>query len=166
MLAVDVSPWLRPDADTCSDRSFCHTFGLGKHQMVPGRTSWTALLDAIQLEPGVDLAAVTAGQVHDVIERLVAAGQWRRGDPEVLVLLDAAHNAPPIAHLLVDMPVEVLGRLRSDRVMRKPVPVPTPGTPYNAASLRRTGPGKPALMTRTHGLLAGCHQEPSRTGPM
>lgn len=38
VLAVDVSPWLRPDADTCSDRSFCHTFGrgLGKHQMVPG----------------------------------------------------------------------------------------------------------------------------------
>lgn len=27
VLAVDVSPWLRPDADTCSDRSFCHTFG-------------------------------------------------------------------------------------------------------------------------------------------
>ncbi|MFE6835112.1 transposase [Streptomyces sp. NPDC057705] len=36
-LAVDVSPWLRPDADTCSDRSFCHPFGrgLGKHQTVP-----------------------------------------------------------------------------------------------------------------------------------
>ena len=38
VLAVDVSPWLRPDANTSSDRSFCHTFGwgLGKHQMVPG----------------------------------------------------------------------------------------------------------------------------------
>lgn len=38
VLAVDVSPWLRPDADTCSDRSFCHTFGsgLGKRQLVPG----------------------------------------------------------------------------------------------------------------------------------
>ncbi|RSS04317.1 transposase [Streptomyces sp. WAC04189] len=74
VLAVDVSPRLRPDADTCSDRFFCHTFGrgLGKHQMVPGwpysvvaaletgRTSWTALLDAIRLEPGADLAAVTA----------------------------------------------------------------------------------------------------------
>jgi hypothetical protein len=34
VLAVDVSPWLRPDADTSSDRSFCPTFGrgLGKHQ--------------------------------------------------------------------------------------------------------------------------------------
>jgi hypothetical protein len=75
VLAVDVSPWLRPDADTSSDRSFCHTFGrgLGKHQMVPGwpysivaaletgRTSWTALLDAIRLEPGADLCPLRRG---------------------------------------------------------------------------------------------------------
>lgn len=138
VLAVDVSPWLRPDADTCSDRSFCHTFGrgLGKHQMVPGwpysivaaletgRTSWTALLDAIRLEPGADLAAVTAHQVRAVIERLVEAGQWQESDLDVLVVLDAGYDAPRIAHLLNDLPVEVLGRLRSDRVMRKPVPVP------------------------------------------
>ncbi|KPH99340.1 hypothetical protein OV450_5278 [Actinobacteria bacterium OV450] len=138
VLAVDVSPWLRPDADTSSDRSFCHTFGrgLGKHQMVPGwpysivaaletgRTSWTALLDAIRLEPGADVAAVTADQVRDVVQRLVDAGQWRAGDPKVLVVLDAGYDGPRIAHLLADLPVEVLGRLRSDRVMRKPVPVP------------------------------------------
>src|SRR5581483_4812204 len=60
-LAVDVTPWLRPDANTAPDRSFCHTYGRGKdqHLMVPGwpysivaaletgRTSWTALLDAV-----------------------------------------------------------------------------------------------------------------------
>ncbi|MFG2993447.1 transposase [Streptomyces sp. NPDC048257] len=136
--AVDVSPCLRPDADTSSDRSFCHTFGrgLGKHQMVPGRsysivaaletgrTSWTALLDAIRLEPGADVAAVTPGQVRDVVERLVDAGQWRDGDANILVVLDAGYDAPRIARLLADLPVEILGRLRSDRVMRKPVPVP------------------------------------------
>ncbi|EFL19346.1 predicted protein [Streptomyces sp. C] len=90
---MDVSPWLQPDADTCSDRSFCHTFGrgLGKHQMVPGRpcsivaaletgrSSWTALLDAIRLERGADLAVVTAGQVREVIERLIGAGPGRAG---------------------------------------------------------------------------------------
>ncbi|PVC76683.1 NF041680 family putative transposase [Streptomyces sp. CS081A] len=138
VLAVDVSPWLRPDADTCSDRSFCHTFGrgLGKHQMVPGwpysivaaletgRTSWTALLDAIRMEPGADLAAVTADQVRDVVERLVEAGQWHPGTPNILVVLDAGYDAPRIAHILSDLPVDVLGRLRSDRVMRKPVLVP------------------------------------------
>lgn len=89
-----------------------------------GRTSWTALLDAIRLEPGADLAAVTADQVRDVIERLVEAGHWRESDPDVLVVLDAGYDAPRIAYLLTDLPVEVLGRLRSDRVMRKPVPVP------------------------------------------
>lgn len=50
MLAVDVTPWLRPDANTAPSRSFCHTYDRGKHQhlMVPGwpssicqpRTSW------------------------------------------------------------------------------------------------------------------------------
>lgn len=123
-LAVDVSPWLRPDADTCSDRSFCHAFGrggLGKHQMVPGwpysvvaaletgRTSWTALLDAIRLEPGADLAAVTADQVRDVVGRLMEVGQWQPGSPDILVVLDAGYDPPRIAHLLADLPVEVLG---------------------------------------------------------
>ncbi|WP_406499310.1 transposase [Streptomyces sp. NBC_01604] len=57
VLAADVSPWLRPDANSCADWSFCHMLGRseGKHQMVPGwpysilaaletgRTSWTAV---------------------------------------------------------------------------------------------------------------------------
>jgi hypothetical protein len=165
VLAVDVSPWLRPDASTCADRSFCHTFGRGegKHQMVPGwpysvvaaletgRTSWTAVLDAVRLEPGADVTAVTTVQIfqhegdlyiveiksspvihgqpdptkvagcgsgcgsdavaggtcrcrcrrcwhsREVVERLVAAGQWRPGDPKVLIVLNAGYDAPRIA---------------------------------------------------------------------
>ncbi|MFI1023342.1 hypothetical protein [Streptomyces olivaceus] len=27
VLATDVSPRLRPDSNTCTDRAFCHTFG-------------------------------------------------------------------------------------------------------------------------------------------
>ncbi len=136
VLAVDVSPWLRPDAGTCPDRSFCHTYGRGeaKHQMMPGwpysivaaletgRTSWTAILDAVRLEPGADLAAITTAQVREVVQRLIAAGQWQEGDPEILVVLDAGYDAPRIAHLLADLPVQILGRLRSDRVMRRPTP--------------------------------------------
>ncbi|WP_436844768.1 transposase [Streptomyces longwoodensis] len=81
------------------------------------------MLDAVRLEPSADLAAVTADQVRDVVQPLADAG-WRKGEPEVLVVLDAGYDAPRIAHLLADLPVEVPGRLRSDRVMRKPVPVP------------------------------------------
>jgi hypothetical protein len=108
VLAVDVSPWLRPNAGTCPDRSFCHTCGRGdaKHQMIPGwpysfvvaletgRTSWTAVLDSVWLEPGADLAAVTTAQLRDVVVRLIAAGQWKAGDPEVLVVMDAGYDAP------------------------------------------------------------------------
>ena len=81
MLAVDVSNWLRPGAVTSPERLFCHVYGRGKGQaqMIPGwpysvvaalesgRTSWTAVLDAVRLGPGDDEAAVTAGQVRDVI---------------------------------------------------------------------------------------------------
>ncbi|MFE5126227.1 NF041680 family putative transposase [Streptomyces sp. NPDC056669] len=136
VLAVDISPWLRPDADTAPDRCFCHTYGYGenKHLMIPGwpysvvaaleagRTSWTAILDAVRLAPGTDVAAVTTAQIREVIERLVASGQWTDGDPDVLVVVDAGYDAPRLAHLLADLPVEILGRTRSDRVMRRPTP--------------------------------------------
>ncbi|GAA3838532.1 hypothetical protein GCM10023083_82680 [Streptomyces phyllanthi] len=87
-----------------------------------GRTSWTAVLDAIRLAPGADVAAVTTAQVRDVVERLIAAGQWADGDPDILVVLDAGYDAPRIAFLLRNLPVEVLGRMRSDRVLRRSTP--------------------------------------------
>ncbi|TDD31897.1 NF041680 family putative transposase, partial [Saccharopolyspora elongata] len=131
-----------PDAHTSPDRSFCHTYGRGKdqHLMIPGwpysivaaletgRTSWTALLDAMRLEPGADVAAVTAVQIRQVVERLITAGQWRDGDPEVLVVLDAGYDAPRVAHLLAELPVQIVGRMRSDRVLRRPAPPRLPGT--------------------------------------
>ena len=46
----------------------------------PGRTSWTALLDAVRLGPGDDATTVTATQVREVITRLIHAGT-ARGDP-------------------------------------------------------------------------------------
>ena len=91
MLAVDVSNWLRPGAATSPDRLFCHVYGRGKGQaqmipgwpysvvaaLEPGRTSWTAVLDAVRLGPDDDEAEVTAGQVRDVITRVIEAGHWR-----------------------------------------------------------------------------------------
>jgi hypothetical protein len=37
-----------------------------------GRPSWTAVLDAVRLEPGGDVAAVPTVQIRELIERLVA----------------------------------------------------------------------------------------------
>jgi hypothetical protein len=136
VLAADVTPWLRPDAPTSPQRLFCHTYGRRKddHQMIPGwpysviaaletgRTSWTAVLDAVRLGPDDDEAAVTAAQVRDMVGRLVEAGQWRDGDPDILIVFDAGYDIARLAFLLDDLPVEILGRLRSDRVLRRPAP--------------------------------------------
>lgn len=43
----------------------------------PGRTSWTAVLDAVRLGPDDEDIAVTAAQARDVITRLIEAGHWR-----------------------------------------------------------------------------------------
>ena len=141
-LAADVSNWLRPDAATSAERLFCHCYarGKGNAQMIPGwpysviaalepgRTSWTLPLDAVRLGPADDATAVTAAQVREVAGRIIAAGHWRDGDPDILVIFDAGYDLTRLAWLLADLPVEVLGRLRSDRVMYFPAPPRAPGT--------------------------------------
>lgn len=136
VLAVDVSPWLRSDAPTSAERLFCHVYGRGKGHaqlipgwpysfvaaLEPGRTSWTALLDAVRLGPAADATAATAGQLRAVVERLVAAGHWCHGDLPILIVADAGYDITRLAFVLADLPVELLGRIRSDRVLRLPKP--------------------------------------------
>lgn len=136
VLAVDVSPWLRPDAPTSAARLFCHVHGRARNQaqMIPGwpysfvaaletgRTSWTAVLDAVRLGPADDATAVTAEQLRQVIERLMEAGQWQHGSPDILVVTDSGYDVTRLAFLLADLPVELVGRIRSDRVLRLPTP--------------------------------------------
>ncbi len=93
-----------------------------------GRTSWTAVLDAVRPGPGDDETAVTAAQVRDVITRLTGAGHWPEGDPAILVIFDAGYDVTRLSFLLADLPVDLLGRLRSDRVMQLPAPPRQPGT--------------------------------------
>jgi DDE superfamily endonuclease len=75
-----------------------------------------------RLGPDDDDIAVTAAQVRDVITRLIAAGHWREGDPAILVIFDAGYDVTRLAYLLADLPAQLLGRLRSDRVTRLPAP--------------------------------------------
>jgi hypothetical protein len=135
-LAADVSNWLRPEAAASPERLFCHCYarGKGNAQMIPGwpysviaalepgRTSWVLPLDAVRLGPADDATEVTAGQVRDVVTRIIAAGHWHDGDPGILVIFDSGYDLTRLAWLLRDLPVEVLGRLRSDRVMYFPAP--------------------------------------------
>lgn len=138
VLAVDVTHWLRPDAPTSADRLFCHVYGRSgrsSDQFVPGwpysfvaalesgRTSWCQILDALRLGPADDVAEATAAQVRRVVADLIEMGRWKPGDRDILVVFDAGRRS---AHgdLLAGLPVEVLGGMRTDRVMRKPVPAP------------------------------------------
>lgn len=106
VLAADVSPWLRPDAETSAARLFCHVHGRarGNAQMIPGwpysvvaalqsgRSSWTAVLDAVRLGPADDATAVTAAQLREAVDRLRGAGHWRPGDPTIWVVLDSGYD--------------------------------------------------------------------------
>ncbi|WPO69145.1 NF041680 family putative transposase [Streptomyces sp. KN37] len=136
VLAVDVSPWLRSDAPCSAERLFCHVYGRAKTAsqfipgwpysfvavLEPGATSWTAILDAVRLGPVDDATAVTAAQLRGVVERLIAVGQWQAGDPDIVIVSDAGYDVTRLAWVLRDLPVELVGRVRSDRVMRLPKP--------------------------------------------
>ena len=169
-LACDVSNWLRPGAETSPGRLFCHCYARGKGNaqvipgwpysfvaaLEPGRTSWTLPLDAVRLGPEDDATEVTAAQLRDVVMRVIAAGRWKPGDPDMLAVLDSGYDLTRLAWLLEDLPLEVAGRLRSDRVMYFPAPPREPGAngrpARHGAALRLAGPQAwpdPAVVTRT-----------------
>src|SRR3954463_977740 len=142
-LAVDATPWPRPDAETCPERLFCHVYGRTRDsdQLLPGwpyqlvaacesgPTSWTALLDVVRLSPADDATAVTADQLRAVAERLGGAGHWQPGDPPMLVVLDAGYDVHRLAYLLADLPLQLIGRIRADRVLCTAVTPPEPRPP-------------------------------------
>jgi hypothetical protein len=112
----------------------------GTHQPIPGwpysvvaalqtgRTTWTAVLDALRSGPADDVTAVTAAQLREVVDRLIAAGHWTPGDPDIEIMTDSGYDITRPAYLLADLPVVVTGRLRSDRVMLHPPPPRPSGT--------------------------------------
>jgi DDE superfamily endonuclease len=157
VLAVDATPWLRPDAQTCPERLFCHVYGRTREsdQFLPGwpyqlvaalesgPTSWTVLLDAGRLHPAEDATAHTADQLRAVVGRLRAAGQWRSGDPPMLVVLDAGYDVCRLAYLLADLPIQLIGRIRADRVLLTAVAPPSSNGRRPTGRPRRHG----AVMT-------------------
>jgi hypothetical protein len=177
-LAVDVSSWLRPDAETSPERLFCYVHGRGRNagQMIPGwpysfvaalgpgRSSWTLLLDAVRLGPGDDETEVTAAQLREVVARLMAAGHWKDGDLPVIIVMDSGYSGTRLAWLLADLPVTVVARVRSDRVFYRPAPARAPGvrgrTGRHGEPVRCQDPASWGIPD-----LAG-EAEPSRHGPL
>jgi len=161
VLAVDVSPWLRSDAACSPDRLFCHVYGRAKSAsqfipgwpysfvaaLEPGRTSWTAMLDVVRLGPADDATAVTATQLREVVQRLIGCGHHSPGDPDILIICDAGYDVARLAFVLADLPVQLLGRIRSDRIMLGAVdsgrPAPAAARPATArcSTSKTTSPG-------------------------
>lgn len=128
-LAVDVTAWPRPDAWTSPQRGHCHapcrcdgtrkTVPGWPFQMVAGlewgASSWTALLDAVRLDPGADISQTVIGQLEQVCARLaeVLAG---RGAP--VVAFDSGYDLTRVAYLAGEagLRVRVLGRVKAKRV--------------------------------------------------
>lgn len=116
VLAVDVSPWLRSDAATSAERLFCHVYGRARSvsRLIPGwpysfvvalesgRTSWTAPLDVVRLGTIDDPTAVTADQLRGVVERLITAGYWTTGDPDIVIVMDSGYDVTRVAFVLAD----------------------------------------------------------------
>jgi len=140
----------------------------------PGRTSWTLPLDAVRLGPADDVTEVSAAQLRDVVTRLIAAGQWEPGDPGILAVFDAGYDLTRLAWLLDGLPVDITGRLRSDRVMYFPAP-PLPAQPATTGGRRPchghkldfsvpgTWPG-PAVTTLTQTIRLTSPDNPSSQG--
>jgi hypothetical protein len=42
----------------------------------------------VRLGPADDATAVTAQQLRAVLERLITAGHWRPGDPDIVIVAD------------------------------------------------------------------------------
>jgi hypothetical protein len=84
------------------------------------------------------------------------ASQWRPGDLPVLVVVDAGYDVTRLAFLLADLAVELLGRMRSDRVLYFPPPPQPVGKrgrkPKRGAEFKFEDPGTqpaPAITTVT-----------------
>lgn len=170
-LAVDVSSWLRSDAPCSAERLFCHAYGRAKTAsqfipgwlycfvavLEPGATSWTAILDAVRLGPADDATAVTADQLRCVVEWLIDVGQWQAGDPDIVIVGDADYDATRLAWVVRDLPVELVGRVPSDRVMRLPKPPrmrgvngrPPKHVRNSASPSRRPGPSQQSSRSPT-----------------
>jgi len=107
-------------------------------------------IEARRLRPGEDHVDATVAQVTDLLGDLAATGRRRPADPPPLVMLDAGYPATDLSHALAGLPVQLLVRLRSDRVF------------YAPGGRRADGkPGRPRRHGQRFALAeAGTHHAP------
>ena len=161
VFAVDASTWARSDAETSPERGFYHS--ASKHsagqpivagwayqwvsQLSWANDSWSAPLDAMRLKPRTDATGATVDQTRRLVGLLPT-------DEEVpLFVFDAGYDGVAIGHDLEGDRVEVLCRIRDDRVFYADPP-PRANRPPG------TG-GRPPR----HGKRSKCSEEASWSSP-
>ncbi len=159
MFGIDVTPLARPDAVFADEMVMVQVRGAGGDRYLPGwplsvlvgvqwgSSSWVDAIEARRLRPGEDHAGATVAQITDLLGDLAATGKWRPADPPPLVMLDAGYPATDICHALAGQPVQVLARLRSDRVFYAD---PGPRAPGQRGAPRRHGQRFALAGARTH----------------
>jgi DDE superfamily endonuclease len=128
MFGVDVSPIARPDARYVDQLSMVQVRGAGGDRFVSGWpvsfvvgigwgvSSWVDPVDACRVVPGRGHTQVLIEQVDALLGDLKATGRWRVGDPAPLVMFDAGYPGAVVAHAFAGRAVQLLGRVRADRV--------------------------------------------------
>jgi len=143
VFAIDASTYPRPGAETSPGREFHHQSCPGSHgkdgaavkgwafqwlsQVSFAHDSWTAPQDMVRTGTGDDATRQAAAQILAHSARLRAAGETRIP----LYELDAGYDEAPLAWDLrhhLDK-VQILVRLRNDRVMYRDPGPRVPGRP-------------------------------------
>lgn len=132
MFAVDVSPIPRPDARYVDGLSMVQVRGAGGDRFVAGwplsilvavawgACSWVDPLEVRRIAPGADHTQVLVAQVEAVLQDLAEGVGDGVGPAPPLVMFDAGYPAAQVAHALSGRAVQVLGRVRADRVFYFP----------------------------------------------
>jgi hypothetical protein len=123
VFAVDASTWARSDAECSPERGFYYS--ASKHSagqpIVAGWSyqwiaqlsfeadSWSAPLDVTRLAPSADASEATIAQIKALVELLDDARH-------ALFVFDAGYDPAALAYGLGDEAVQILVRIREDRV--------------------------------------------------
>lgn len=144
VLVVDFSPWLRPGAVTCPERMFCHFYGRGRgqsaDQRIPGSPTrwWLPWRAARPVEQRFWMQCGWARRRRGRRHGRPAGGccgppakRWalaERGTRRSWCSWTEGYDVARLAFVLADLPVHLVGRLHSDRIMFGPaqraIPIP------------------------------------------
>jgi hypothetical protein len=128
MIAIDTTPFARPDAAFADNRTMVQVRGKGGDVFLPGwyysvmvridwgTSSWVDPIEARRLTPTDSHTQVTLAQIRNLGTDLTDTGKQKADAPPPLVLLDAGNDASALAHELAGENVQLLTRLNSKRV--------------------------------------------------